>query len=58
MTGPDLALADALATGLLAEGDPGLARVAGVAGYGACVVRRDGTVQQTPGFPVSAAVAG
>jgi thiamine biosynthesis lipoprotein len=58
VTGTDLALADALATALLAEGEPGLARLARVEGYSACVVRRDGTLKRTPGFALTAAVAG
>ena len=48
--GPDLALADALATGLLAAGNAGLGSVT-AAGYEALVVAPDGAVRTTSGFP-------
>ncbi|MGD0998936.1 MAG: FAD:protein FMN transferase [Thermoleophilia bacterium] len=51
VVGPDLAFADALATGLLASGGKALARVAGLRGYSALVVEPDGTVHTTLGFP-------
>jgi thiamine biosynthesis lipoprotein len=49
--GPDLAFADALATGLLASGGKALARIAGLRGYSALVVEQDGSVRTTLGFP-------
>ncbi len=51
VVGPDLAFADALATGLLASGGKALARVAGLRGYSALVVEQDGSVHATLGFP-------
>ena len=51
VVGPDLAFADALATGLLASGGEALARVAGLRGYSALVVEDDGSVRTTLGFP-------
>ena len=48
--GPRLAIADALATGLIAAGDAGLGELAG-SGYQALVVRADLTVAHTDGFP-------
>src|SRR5947209_2482242 len=49
VSGPDLAFADALATGLLAGGDAGLPAVRR-AGYEALVVAPDNTCSQTAGF--------
>jgi thiamine biosynthesis lipoprotein len=51
VVGPDLAFADALATGLLASGGKALARIAGLRGYSALVVEQDGSVHTTLGFP-------
>jgi thiamine biosynthesis lipoprotein len=51
VTGPDLALADALATGLVAEGTAGLERVSSIAGYSAYAIDRAGVARVTPGFP-------
>ena len=51
VVGPDLAFADALATGLFASGGNALARIAGLRGYSALVVHDDGTVRATLGFP-------
>ena len=51
VVGPDLAFADALATGLLASGGRALARVAGLRGYSALVVGAGGEVRATLGFP-------
>ncbi len=51
VVGPDLAFADALATGLLASGGKALARVAGLRGYSALIVGSDGTLRTTLGFP-------
>ncbi len=53
--GPDLALADALATGLVAAGDGGLETVR-AAGYEALLVLENGQTVTTPGFPALAAV--
>jgi thiamine biosynthesis lipoprotein len=50
VTGPDLAMADALATGLLAAGEPGLAPIESLEAYEALAMRDDGTVVATPGF--------
>jgi thiamine biosynthesis lipoprotein len=47
VSGPDLALADALATGLLAGGEQALDVVASVEGYDTLVVRDDGTLLAT-----------
>jgi len=51
VVGPDLAFADALATGLLASGGKAMARIAGLRGYSALVVEQDGSVSTTLGFP-------
>lgn len=48
--GADLTLADALATGLLAAGEDGLAPVV-AAGYEALIVVPDGTIAHTAAFP-------
>ena len=56
VVGPDLAFVDALATGLLASGGQALARIAGLRGYSALIVERDGTVRTTLGFPAADAV--
>jgi thiamine biosynthesis lipoprotein len=50
VTGPDLAMADALATGLLAAGEPGLDWIGPVDGYDALIVRRDGSTVGTRGI--------
>jgi thiamine biosynthesis lipoprotein len=52
VTGPDLALADALATGLLAAGEAGLAEVTRLPGYSAMIVGADGTQRSTDDFSV------
>ncbi len=54
--GPDLALADAFATGLLAGGQAGLHEVTD-AGYEALLVLAEGSTRQTTGFPAIAAAA-
>jgi thiamine biosynthesis lipoprotein len=51
VVGPDLALADALATALVAAGPEGLAMVAALPGYTALIVGSDGTPVVTDGFP-------
>jgi thiamine biosynthesis lipoprotein len=53
VVGSDLALADALATGLLAAGDAGLAHVARLPGYSAMVVASDGHPVHTDEFPLA-----
>jgi FAD:protein FMN transferase len=50
VTGPRLALADALATALAVGGDQVLAAVAAVPGYAALLIRPDGSQAATPGF--------
>lgn len=55
--GPDLALADAFATGLLAAGEVGFDAVTG-AGYEALIVTPDGAVTHTGGFPFAHAGGG
>jgi thiamine biosynthesis lipoprotein len=55
VTGPDLGMADALATAVAVAGEEGLAMVEAIDGYDAMVVRRDGTMQSTTRFPIAAA---
>jgi FAD:protein FMN transferase len=50
VTGPSLALADALATGVAVGGDEALPAVAKLAGYAAYLIRPDGTETSTGGF--------
>jgi len=50
VTGPSLALADALATGVAVGGDAALATVAGLGGYEAYLIRPDGTEASTGGI--------
>jgi FAD:protein FMN transferase len=50
VTGPKLALADALATGLFASGGRGLGSIVALEAYDALVLQDDGTVVATPGF--------
>jgi thiamine biosynthesis lipoprotein len=50
VTGPDLALADALSTGLLAAGEPGLAPIESLPAYEGLGMRHDGTTFATAGF--------
>jgi thiamine biosynthesis lipoprotein len=57
VTGPDLGLADALATALAVAGAPGLTLVDRLDGYEALIVNPDGSRQRTAGFPVVAAAA-
>ncbi|MGI9188375.1 MAG: FAD:protein FMN transferase [Gaiellales bacterium] len=52
VVGPELWLADALATGLFVEGLPGLARVAALEGYSALLIEGDGSMRPSPGFPL------
>jgi thiamine biosynthesis lipoprotein len=55
VTGPDLGLADALATALAVAGEQGLALIDGLDGYEALVINPDGSKRRTRGFPVAAA---
>lgn len=52
VVGPDLWLADALATGLFVEGLPGLQRIAAIAGYSALVIDLAGNLRPSPFFPL------
>jgi thiamine biosynthesis lipoprotein len=51
VVGPDLGIADALATGLLAAGAAGLPHVAALEDYSAYTVGAAGVIRVTPGFP-------
>jgi len=51
VTGPDLGLADALATALAVAGPDGLSFVEAVAGYAGLVIGFDGATRSSPGFP-------
>lgn len=53
VTGPDLDLADAFATGLLAAGEAGLEWIDAPGGYEALVIRPDGSLAHTAGFPLA-----
>lgn len=50
VTGPSLALADALATAVAVGGDGALAAVAALDGYAAYLIRPDGTEADTGGI--------
>jgi FAD:protein FMN transferase len=50
VTGPSLALADALATALAVAGDEGLAVISGLDGYQGYLIRPDGSEAWTPGM--------
>lgn len=51
VTGPDLALADAMATALLAGGDRALPHLERMDGYEALLIGHDGDMRRTEGFP-------
>jgi thiamine biosynthesis lipoprotein len=51
VTGPELDLADALATALIVAGTPGLELVDRIDATEACLVLADGTLRATRGFP-------
>ena len=51
VTGPDLGLADALATALAVAGEAGLAFIEPLAGYEALIIGYDGRKQSTGQFP-------
>ena len=55
VTGPDLGLADALATAVAVAGEPGLALIEELDGYEALIINSDGSRQRTERFPVAAA---
>jgi hypothetical protein len=55
VTGPDLGLADALATAVAVAGEPGLALIEGLDGYEALIINADGGRRRTARFPVAAA---
>jgi len=55
VTGPDLGLADALATALAVAGEPGLALIERLDGYEALIIDADGSRQRTTRFPVAPA---
>jgi FAD:protein FMN transferase len=54
VTGPDLGLADALATAVAVAGEPGLALIDKLDGYEALVINSDGSKRRTKQFPVAA----
>ena len=54
VTGPDLGLADALATALAVAGEPGLAFIEPLEGYEALIIGLDGGRLRTAHFPLSA----
>lgn len=58
VSGPDLGLADALATAVAVAGAEGLARVEEVDGYEAMTISFDGTKQWTPQFPFASRSVG
>jgi thiamine biosynthesis lipoprotein len=51
VVGADLAMADALATGLLAAGAAGLSQIAALEDYSASVMENAGVIRVTPSFP-------
>jgi len=53
VTGPELWLADALATGLLVAGEAGLAQIEAVEGYEGYVINGQGSVSMTSWFPLA-----
>jgi thiamine biosynthesis lipoprotein len=56
VTGPDLGLADALATAVAVAGEPGLALIDRLDGYEALVINPDGSKRRTNRFPLAPAV--
>ena len=58
MTGPDLGLADALATAVAVAGEPGLALIEALDGYEALIINANGSRRRTTRFPVAAAAPG
>ena len=55
VTGPDLGLADALATAVAVAGEPGLDLIDTIEGYEALVIGPDGRRRWTSRFPIAAA---
>jgi thiamine biosynthesis lipoprotein len=53
VTGPDLGLADALATALAVAGEEGLSFIEALAGYEAFIIGHDGRRQRTSHFPIA-----
>jgi FAD:protein FMN transferase len=53
VTGPDLGLADALATAVAVAGEPGLAFIQPIEGYEALIVGHDGSRRWTERFPLA-----
>ena len=53
MTGPDLGVADALATALAVAGEQGLALIDRLDGYEALVTNPDGSKRRTKRFPIA-----
>jgi FAD:protein FMN transferase len=53
VTGPDLGLADALATGLAVAGTDGLCFIEAIDGYAGLTIGFDGTKTHTRGFPLA-----
>jgi thiamine biosynthesis lipoprotein len=53
VTGPDLGLADALATAAAVAGEPGLALIAALDGYEALIINPDGARRWTERFPLA-----
>ena len=58
VTGPDLGLADALATAVAVAGEPGLDLVEALEGYEALIIALDGSRRWTEHFPFAARGAG
>jgi len=57
VTGPDLGLADALATAVAVAGEPGLDLIDKLDGYEALIINSDGSRRWTKRFPIAAAGA-
>lgn len=53
VVGPDLAMADALATALVIAGVQALPMISDLSEYDGLVIADDGTVHMTPGFPLA-----
>jgi thiamine biosynthesis lipoprotein len=58
VTGPDLGLADALATAVAVAGEAGLDLIAELGGYEALVINPDSSRRWTDGFPIAPAAGG
>jgi thiamine biosynthesis lipoprotein ApbE len=53
VTGPDLGLADALATAVAVAGEPGLALIEQLDGYEALIIHSDGGRRCTKRLPIA-----